>query len=117
VEYLAIAIHSESQLPLVVARDDTGLLWLCQFRECPPLSGELNPVSPRQVFQHFRCGQYDFLGEARDSESHDPYILYRRVESGNGQNTWARPRDMFFDSVDHEGKRVMRFTPVDDLPN
>jgi hypothetical protein len=109
VQYLTIAIHSESQLPLVVARDDAGLLWLCQFRECPPLTGELNPVSPRQIFQCFQGGYYDLLGEAKDAESSDPYILYRSIESGKGQDTWTCPRSSFFSKVEIDGVKIPRF--------
>ena len=48
--------------------------------------------------------------EARlESDPDTIMVVYRSEES----LIWTRPRDVFFESVQHEGKTVPRFAPLD----
>jgi len=113
VEYLAIAIHSETLKPLLVARDEAGDLWLRSFAQRPPLTGSLVVTSPRQMFCHFKGNRYDFLAYAKDAETLEEYVVYRGVQSHNGQDTWARPRTSFDAEVEVGGAMVPRFKRLD----
>jgi hypothetical protein len=113
VEYLAIAVHTESLKPLLVAKDAEGALWLLSFTTRPPLTGNLAATSPRQLFQHFKGGCYDLLGHAKDAETLEEFAIYRGVQSYNGQDTWARPRESFEAEVEVKGAMVPRFRRCD----
>ena len=112
-EYLAIAVHSETLKPLLVVRDEAGDLWLHSFTQRPPLTGGLAATSPRQMFSHFKGNRYDFLGYAKDAETLEEHVIYRGVQSHSGQDTWARPRASFEAEVVVNGAIVPRFKRLD----
>jgi hypothetical protein len=60
-------------------------------------------------YRHYKGGIYEITCEAR-LES-DPGITMIVYKSGDGL-IWTRPREVFFESVQHEGKAVPRFTPI-----
>jgi hypothetical protein len=41
-------------------------------------------------------------------------VLYRPL--GRDVGDWVRPFEMFLETVEHEGQRVLRFSPLDDDP-
>jgi hypothetical protein len=55
---------------------------------------------------HFKGGRYYIVGFAKHSEDHSALVIYRSATSAE---MWARPRDLFFDTVIHDGKEVSRF--------
>lgn len=48
----------------------------------------------------------------RHSESLEPMVLYRPL--GRDVGDWVRPFAMFLETVEHQGQRVLRFSPVGD---
>ncbi len=61
-------------------------------------------------YRHYKGGLYEIICEAKlESDPSVTLIIYR---SEQGQ-TWARPKEVFFESVQHEGKNVPRFARVD----
>jgi hypothetical protein len=64
------------------------------------------PVRPGR-YRHFKGGEYEVLGVARHSETHEWYVVYRPL-SGDG-GLWVRPLAMFAEMVTHEGQLVPRF--------
>ena len=60
-------------------------------------------------YRHYKGGIYDLVCEAM-LES-DPKVIMMIYRSHDG-STWARPRDVFFELVELEGKMVRRFEPI-----
>ena len=60
----------------------------------------MRDVQPGRVYRHFK-GDY-YLGEdvAKDSETGEEYVVYRKLY-GDG-SLWLRPKDMFLSLVDRE---------------
>jgi GNAT superfamily N-acetyltransferase len=52
------------------------------------------------------------VGLARHSETLEEMVIYEtRYENARGK-VWVRPKEMFFESVDVDGKSVPRFRPI-----
>ncbi len=67
------------------------------------------PLRPGR-YRHFKGNEYEVLGVARHSETHEPLVVYRPLYGDGG--LWVRPLAMFTETVTHEGKAVPRFAPV-----
>lgn len=62
-------------------------------------------------YQHYKGGIYELVCEAK-LES-DPQVIMIIYRAANG-TIWARPSDVFFELVRHEGRDVPRFAPFND---
>lgn len=60
-------------------------------------------------YRHYKGGIYEWVCEAK-LES-DPAVMLVIYRAQNG-STWARPREVFFEKVEHEGKMVDRFERI-----
>ena len=70
----------------------------------PPL-----PDTPLGHYRHYKGGEYEVIGVARHSETHEPLVVYRPLAGDGGW--WVRPHAMFFETVDVDGARRPRFAP------
>ncbi|WP_442777443.1 DUF1653 domain-containing protein [Sphaerotilus montanus] len=68
------------------------------------------PDTPLGRYRHYKGGEYDVIGAARDSETLAPLVVYRPLYNASG--LWVRPHAMFFGDVEIDGQRVRRFAPV-----
>jgi hypothetical protein len=68
------------------------------------------PDTPLGLYRHYKGGQYEVIGVARHSETLEPLVVYRPLDSVAGW--WVRPRAMFFEVVVVEGVRRPRFEKV-----
>jgi hypothetical protein len=59
-------------------------------------------------YRHYKGGLYEFVCEAILESDHTPLIVYR---AANGA-VWARPKNVFFELLEVDGKQVPRFAPV-----
>ena len=59
-------------------------------------------------FRHYKGGIYELVCEATMEADHMPLIVYK---AANG-SIWCRPKSVFFEMVEVDGKRVQRFTPI-----
>lgn len=75
----------------------------------PPL-----PYTPLGRYQHYKGGEYEVIGVARHSETHEPLVIYRPVDRDSGW--WVRPHAMFFEEVELDGRHQPRFRRID-LPS
>jgi hypothetical protein len=75
--------------------------------ELPPL-----PETPAGRYRHYKGGDYEVLGVARHSETHEPLVVYRPLYNSTGW--WVRPHAMFFEQVWVEGRLRARFERLDD---
>jgi len=62
-------------------------------------------------YRHYKGGEYEVLGVVRHSESLEPMVLYRPLYNASG--LWVRPYAMFLETVEWEGRRRLRFEPLD----
>ncbi|GAB3409655.1 DUF1653 domain-containing protein [Massilia agilis] len=59
-------------------------------------------------YRHYKGGLYEVLHEALLESDHTPMIVYR---AANG-TVWIRPKHVFFELVEVDGRQVPRFAPV-----
>jgi hypothetical protein len=66
------------------------------------------PATPLGRYRHYKGGEYEVVGVARHSETHEPLVVYRPLYNDSGW--WVRPHAMFFEEVETGARRVPRFT-------
>ncbi len=71
--------------------------------DLPPLGPPLTPG----LYRHYKGGRYEVLGLVRHSETLAVMVLYRALYGEQG--LWVRPRAMFDEMVDVNGRQVARF--------
>ena len=62
------------------------------------------------VYRHYKGKYYQVLSPAVDADTGEKFVLYRQMYEPFGY--WLRPWDMFFGTLEKEGKTLRRFTPV-----
>jgi len=72
----------------------------------PPL-----PDTPLGRYRHYKGGEYEVIGVARHSETHEPLVVYRPLYNQTGW--WVRPHAMFFESIDVGSGTRPRFERVE----
>lgn len=60
-------------------------------------------------YVHFKGGIYDLICEAKLESNPQVIMVIYRSHDGT---TWARPRDVFHELVEYDGKLVHRFEPI-----
>ena len=68
---------------------------------------------PPGLYRHFKGNRYEVVGTAKHSESLEEMVIYRALD-GDGA-LWVRPRAMWDEIVELDGKRVKRFTHEDEI--
>lgn len=61
-------------------------------------------------YRHYKGNEYEVIGMARHSETHEMMVLYRPLV-GEGA-LWVRPAAMFAEDVVIDGKTLPRFSPL-----
>ena len=62
-------------------------------------------------YRHFKGNEYEVLSIAKHSETGEDMVVYRALY-GEG-NVWVRPKSMWNDTVERDGKRYRRFTFIE----
>ena len=78
-----------------------------------PMTAETLPPLPAIAtgrYRHYKGGEYEVLGMARHSETHEPLVVYRPLY-GEGA-LWVRPHAMFVGTVTVDGTARPRFAPI-----
>lgn len=63
------------------------------------------------LYRHYKGKLYEVISLVRHSETREELVLYKALyetEYGS-ESLWVRPRSMFFESIEIEGKTVPRF--------
>ena len=63
-------------------------------------------------YRHYKGNDYEVIGEARHTETEEPFVVYRALYGERG--LWVRPRAMFLGQVIIDGRPIPRFTRVSD---
>lgn len=71
--------------------------------DLPPLGPPIEPG----LYRHYKGGRYEVLGLVRHSETLAVLVLYRALYGAQG--LWVRPRAMFDETIDVDGRQVARF--------
>jgi cyclomaltodextrinase len=61
-------------------------------------------------YRHFKGKEYIVVGVARHSETGEELVVYR--QDYGDRSLWVRPRDMFLEGVEDDGRSVPRFECV-----
>ncbi len=63
-------------------------------------------------YEHYKGKQYEVIGLARHSEILEELVIYKALYDSEefGKNAlWVRPKSMFLETVNIDGKEVPRF--------
>ncbi len=63
-------------------------------------------------YRHFKGGEYEVIGIAKDSETLEDMVVYRALYGDGGM--WVRSAEMFGETVTREGKILPRFEYIDE---
>lgn len=63
-------------------------------------------------YRHFKGGEYEVLGVARHSETLQEFVVYRKLYGE--MDLWIRPKAMFLEVVERDGKCLPRFEYIGD---
>lgn len=70
-----------------------------------------NEIIPGK-YRHYKGNEYEVLFVATHSEDLSEMVVYRALYGEGG--VWVRPASMWNETVEIDGKRVLRFTKIDD---
>lgn len=70
-----------------------------------------NEIIPGK-YRHYKGNEYEVLFVATHSEDLLEMVVYRALYGEGG--VWVRPASMWNETVEIDGKRVLRFTKIDD---
>jgi cyclomaltodextrinase / maltogenic alpha-amylase / neopullulanase len=62
-------------------------------------------------YRHYKGKEYEVIGIAKHSETLEEMVVYKALY-GDGQ-IWVRPIQMFFEEVEVDGKKTLRFSPIE----
>ena len=61
-------------------------------------------------YSHYKGNEYEVIGVAKHSETLEEFVVYRALYGDNA--LWVRPKAMFSETVEVNGKKVPRFKYV-----
>ena len=64
------------------------------------------------IYRHYKDRLYQVIGVARHSETEEEHVVYRPLYGERG--LWIRPLAMFDETIELDGKKVKRFTFIED---
>jgi hypothetical protein len=66
------------------------------------------------LYKHYKGKMYKVIGIGRHSETLEEYVIYQALyENEYGKNSiWMRPKSMFVEEIEVEGKKMPRFTYI-----
>lgn len=63
-------------------------------------------------YRHFKGNEYEVLYIARHSETLEEMVIYRALYGDRG--VWVRPKNMWSEEIQRNGKTFTRFTYIGD---
>jgi hypothetical protein len=58
-------------------------------------------------YRHFKGNEYQVIGIAKHSETLEEFVVYQALYGERG--LWIRPRVMFLETIERDGKVMPRF--------
>lgn len=62
-------------------------------------------------YRHYKGNEYEVIGVAKHSETLEEMVIYRALYGEFG--LWVRPAKMWNESVEVNGEKVLRFSPIE----
>lgn len=62
-------------------------------------------------YRHYKGKEYEVIGIARHSETLEEMVVYRALYGEH--DIWVRPAKMWNESVEVNGEKVLRFSPIE----
>tara|TARA_R110002126_G_scaffold10245_31_gene46558 strand:+ start:3943 stop:4185 length:243 start_codon:yes stop_codon:yes gene_type:complete len=78
------------------------------------MNNKLEPPIATGYYQHYKGAYYQVLHLARHSETQEWLVIYRALYGEYG--LWARPADMFAETVEIAGEELARFQFIGNEP-
>lgn len=69
-------------------------------------------LKTQQLYRHYKNKFYKYLGVVKHSESLEDLILYKTLYKNTHSELWVRPKNMFFEEIEIDGKKLSRFESV-----
>ena len=63
-------------------------------------------------YKHYKGNIYEVIGVAKHSETLEEMVVYKATYQPEGQNLWARPLNMFLETISVDGQSVKRFEKI-----
>jgi hypothetical protein len=63
-------------------------------------------------YRHYKGKEYEVTGVGTHTESEEKMVIYKALYAP--YETWLRPYDMFFETVEVNGETVPRFAKIED---
>ena len=60
-------------------------------------------------YRHFKGNEYEVTGFAKHSETGDRLVIYKSLSDGE---VWARPYNMFVETIWDNGRQIKRFEKI-----
>lgn len=61
------------------------------------------------TYQHYKGNHYELIGIAKHSETLEELVVYKALYENELGNLWVRPKAMFLEEVEVDGKKMPRF--------
>jgi hypothetical protein len=65
---------------------------------------------PRGKYRHYKGNTYTVVAIAKHSETLEDMVVYQ--DDADSTKIWVRPLVMFQESVEINGEKIPRFTPI-----
>lgn len=69
------------------------------------------------TYKHFKGHLYKVIGIAKHSETLEEFVVYIHpdpIKDEKANSMWIRPKQMFLETVEKDGKQVPRFEFIED---
>lgn len=60
-------------------------------------------------YKHFKGDLYNVIGIAKHSETLEELVVYEALYDNPRSKLWVRPKEMFLEKVERDGKVIPRF--------
>ena len=60
-------------------------------------------------YRHYKGKNYQVIGVAKHSETLEELVVYKALYNNKVSKLWVRPKKMFLEEVEVEGKKQLRF--------
>lgn len=62
------------------------------------------------IYRHYKGNEYEVIAIARHSETLEQMVVYKALYGEGGY--WVRPAEMWNQTVEVNGEKMLRFSPV-----
>lgn len=65
------------------------------------------------IYRHYKNKEYEVIDCAKHTETEEEFVVYRNLYGQ--QRLWIRPKSMFIEYVEINGKKIPRFQYIKDI--